>query len=194
MKKYIIYIILLTSILVNIHYVNDYIKNKNFEIGINVFIERLRVKNVPLKTGLEFLNKKTHRFNLNKNIKEKKFLSIWNVFCRPCIIEMPVLDSIAAIYGNKNINFYFVTENGEKTINEFIKKKKIDNRCFKYINDADTFITAFLSHYKINNRVYPIQIVLDENDNIEYYKIGTVEFPDDSALISIFNKTKNVSH
>lgn len=150
----------------------------------DAFIENTKIKNVGLNQGNIFLFKKIKELSPEyQKSKKYYFISIWNTLCRPCVKEMPLLDSLADNINRKDLGYIFITENGDKSINQFREKHKINSRNFIFINDADTYISSVLNEKKIKIRQYPIQLIINKNGSIIYCQTGTIDSPKDSTIL-----------
>ena len=180
-----IYSIFILSVLGNIYCGFDFYtkqQNKRFTESI---LNNSKIKNVSQKDGDIFLFKKIE--TLHPTYKESKsyyFISIWNTVCRPCIKEMPLLDSLADNINRNDFAYMFVTENGERMINQFREKHNINSRNFSFINDADVYISSVLKNQNLENRQYPIQLIIDNKGDIKYFQVGTIESATDSVIIN----------
>lgn len=185
MFRYVIYIVLVLSLGCNFYCGFDYYKSlKAQQFGI-AFMKSSQIKNITIKEGDNFLFEKIKKMP-SKKLKNKKyyFISIWNTLCRPCIKEMPLLDTLADNIKRKDIGYIFLTENSEKLISQYREKHKINPRNFDFINDADIYISSILKSNNLKNRVYPIQLIIDKNGSVKYFQTGTFESSKDSSVIS----------
>jgi thiol-disulfide isomerase/thioredoxin len=189
MFRYTIFFVLVVSLGCNIYCGFDYYeKLKNRQFG-EAFVKNSQIKKVSKKEGNSFLfSKIKNSYSEKLNNKKYYFLSIWNILCRPCIKEMPLLDTLADNISRKDIGYIFLTENGESIINEFRKKHNINSRNFNYINDADIYISSILESHNLKNRVYPIQLIIDNEGNIKYFQLGAFESSKDSPVINCAKK------
>ena len=154
-----------------------------------LFIKNFNIKDVSTLDGSNFLLEKI-RTSGDKNLKNKKyyFISIWNTMCKPCIKEMPMLDTLAMTINREDLGYIYLTENGNKMINEFRKKHKLNSRNFSFINDADIYISSILKSHNLKNRQYPIQIIIDSVGNIKHFQIGTLESSKDTIILNCVKK------
>lgn len=185
MLRKLIYLIFIISIGCNIYVAFDYYRRLQDKRFGEAFIENTKLKNIGLGQGNDFL------FNKIKNLypeyqKNKKYylISIWNILCKPCVKEMPLLDSLADNANRKDLGCIFLTENGDKIINQFLKKHHISSKNFIFINDADTYISSVLKRHNLKNRQYPIQLIIDNKGNEIYFQIGTIDSSKDSLVLN----------
>jgi thiol-disulfide isomerase/thioredoxin len=184
--KKILYILFALSISCNVFFVFDYyegLKNKEFA---KIFIENTKIKNIPPEQGNKFLFEKIDSVFLTHSTKKKYyFISIWNTMCKPCVKEMPILDSLADKINRTDICYIYLTENSTTRINEFLKKHNLSSRNFIFINDADLYISSVLKKHNLRNRQYPIQLLIDSNGREKYFQIGTLEKSDFLLIANI---------
>ena len=185
MLRKLIYLIFIISIGCNIYVAFDYYRRLQDKRFGEAFIENTKLKNIGLGQGNDFL------FNKIKNLypeyqKNKKYylISIWNILCKPCVKEMPLLDSLADNANRKDLGCIFLTENGDKIINQFLKKHHISSKNFIFINDADTYISSVLKRHNLKNRQYPIQLIIDNKGNDIYFQTGTIDSSKDSLVLN----------
>lgn len=185
MLRKLIYLIFIISIGCNIYVAFDYYRRLQDKRFGEAFIENTKLKNIGLGQGNDFL------FNKIKNLypeyqKNKKYylISIWNILCKPCVKEMPLLDSLADNANRKDLGYVFLTENGDKTITQFLQKHHISSKNFIFLNDADTYISSVLKSHNLKNRQYPIQLIIDNKGNEIYFQIGTIDSSKDSLVLN----------
>jgi hypothetical protein len=186
-----IYLIFIISLACNVYFAYNYyqiIKNRQF---IEVFLNNSKIKKISQKEGVDFLFKNIN-FMQPEYQKSKKyyFISIWNTMCRPCIKEMPLLDSMTDIINRKDFAYFFITENGEKMITQFREKHKISSRNFNFINDADIYISSILKSHNMETRQYPIQLIIDNKGEVKYFQVGTIDSANDSLVMNCIKNLK----
>lgn len=184
------YSIFIISICCNIYCGFDYYDRLQGKFYLEAFVENSKIKEISLTQGERFLFQKIKEIHPEYE-KQKKyyFISFWNTMCSPCIKEMPLLDSLADNINRNDFGYMFVTENGEKMITKFREKHIIKSRNFNFINDADIYISSILKSHNLENRQYPIQLIIDYNGNVKYFQIGTIESANDSLIM---NSIKNL--
>jgi thiol-disulfide isomerase/thioredoxin len=185
----ILYTALVISFGCNIFCGYDYYKMIQNEKLTKLFIKNFNIKDVSTLDGSNFLLEKI-RTSGDKSLKNKKyyFISIWNTMCKPCIKEMPMLDTLAMTINREDLGYIYLTENGDKMINEFRKNHTINSRNFSFINDADNYISSILKSHNLKNRQYPIQIIIDSVGNIKHFQIGTIESSKDTVILNCVKK------
>lgn len=186
MMKKIAYILFSISVLLNIYYTFDYYKTLQNQEFAKIFIENTKIKNVSMEEGNTFLFEKLD-FVLPKHSAKRKyyFISIWNTLCKPCLKEMPLLDSLAEKINRPDISYIYLTENNYDLVHKFRKVRNLNSKNFVFINDADLYISSVLKKHNMNVRQYPIQIIIDSNGNEKYFQIGAIEKSDFLRLINI---------
>ena len=110
------------------------LSNTNWEHGLELFTQKLREKDTAL------LNKKYY------------YISTWTNWCKPCIREMPWLDSIAGAL-NKDVGYFFVTELSDELAEKCMERTKYHIENFIYLNDLNTFISAICNEKGTKNKV-----------------------------------------
>ena len=129
---------------------------------------------------------------LDNRLNEQKyyFINIWNTICIPCIKEMPLLDSIAGL-NNKNISYFYVSDNSEKQTINCLNKHKISCKNFQYLNDMNDFISSIFNEKGSKNKIYPIQMIVDSNGAIKYYQEGAISSPE--AIANLVEAIKKLN-
>ena len=185
----VLYITLVISLGCNIYCGFDYYQKLQNKKSIERIMGNFNIKNVSTIDGSSFLLEKI-RMSDDKSLKNKKyyFISIWNTMCKPCIKEMPMLDTLAMTINREDLGYIYLTENGNKMINEFRKKHNINSRNFSFINNADNYISSILKSHNLKNRQYPIQIIIDSVGNIKHFQIGTIESSKDTVILNCVKK------
>jgi thiol-disulfide isomerase/thioredoxin len=181
--------IFLISVSCNIYCLIDYYHTLQGRIFTDAIINNSKIKDLSLDEGSSFLFKKVKDLHPEyEKTKKYYFISLWNIMCKPCIKEMPLLDSLANNINRNDFAYIYVTENGDKLINQFKQRHKISSKKFIFINDADVYISAILKNNKIENRQYPIQLIIDNLGNLLHFQVGTISNSKDSLVMSSINK------
>jgi peroxiredoxin len=90
-------------------------------------------------------------------------LNWWNTGCKPCIAEMPGLNTLADHYSdNENVVFLAISHNTAKEISQFLRK-----RTFNYFQS--TYSQNALAYF---GESYPVHLIVDPNGKIAYYTSG----------------------
>jgi peroxiredoxin len=121
----------------------------------------------------ELLNKPAPGFELTgldgkiyslKNLRGKiVILNFWFIACKPCVNEMPVLNSIKKKYDPKKVVFLALSLDSKGTVNAFLQ-----NHPFDYI----MLPNAAPVHQKYHLNAYPVSIVIDARGIISFIQIG----------------------
>ncbi|GAB2817532.1 TlpA family protein disulfide reductase [Ferruginibacter profundus] len=90
-------------------------------------------------------------------------LNFWHTSCIPCIAEIPVLNTLAEKYENKNVVFIASSPNEKTGLNKFLIKNT-----FKYIQVAETDPNKIFTPMP----GWPIHIVIDSNGIIQFAALG----------------------
>lgn len=53
-------------------------------------------------------------------------LNLWGTFCKPCILEMPELNSVKQSYAEKEVVFVSMSPEDKPIIKKFLKKHEFD--------------------------------------------------------------------
>lgn len=99
------------------------------------------------------------------------YYNFWDLNCKPCIEEMPELDSLADRLSS-NIRFVFVSNNKQENVDRFLKKKQFQFKHFVFVNDMNYFISAVYKKVNKTYNVVPTQVITDSLGNILLFKQG----------------------
>ncbi len=103
--------------------------------------------------GLESLNGKPSLINF------------WFTTCKPCIAEMPDLNSIKKQYGD-SVNFISITFETDEKVKKFLNKFEFN---FTHFPNSKKEIDAF------GNESYPLNLFLDKNGIVKFVRIIPIE-------------------
>ena len=149
----------------------DPLKNNIIYSWMNqsLLTESLTVQTIdkPLVQGqifpsIELTDIKGEKFDLNQLKGQTIVFNWWAVWCAPCRKEIPGLNKLVSKYSDKNVRFISVTDDSKDKVSDFLEKNK-----FEYD------ITFISEHDKVLfGNSYPINIIIDNNKNITFYKEG----------------------
>jgi len=161
-------------------FIPDFYKDKNNTIKVAVLRkateeEKQRMK--EMQTGMKHenteINKDAVPFSANdikgnnyslEHLKGKIIvMNFWFVECKPCVIEMPELNTIVKKYENENVVFLGFATSSEAKIESFLKKNDFS---YQIIPDSK----KIASNYGVSG--YPTHIIVDENSKIVFSTTG----------------------
>ena len=118
----------------------------------------------PKFNKLDINGKKISSDDLKNKIT---IINFWNIYCEPCIKEMPELNEIKNKYNSSN-NHSFITfsSSSTKQIKKLFKKKK--SLKFDYQHIPNSKDIEELLGFRFN----PVSFILDKNGIIVYMKVG----------------------
>ena len=132
-------------------------------------------------------------FFLSDTLKVQKptVLNFFATWCVPCIIEMPILDTLSREY--KDVNFYLVNVSGlmqgkEKKIEDPIKVKEMIIKLNLSLNVLMDKYGKVAEKYDVKS--LPKSVVIDEKGKIHYIHDGYEE-GDEIKLIEVLKKLSN---
>lgn len=110
---------------------------------------------------------------VNKPLADKKYyyINIWTSWCKPCIREMPWLDSIAGIL-NKDVGYLFVSDLSDTIANKTLQSKNYHLRNFVFLNNMTGFVSSICNEQQIKNKVYPMVLILSNKGEVLHYSTG----------------------
>lgn len=183
--KFILRVLLPISLIVNVFFLTIYYqKYKTKKENESLYPSKENAKT----DGTAYLKKRIISEYPELISKKYYFINIWNLVCGPCIKEMPILDSLANHIDREKIGCVFLTENGDKVVGDFLKRKKRNLNNFTFINDAGYYISSIMTLKRSEVTPYPIQLIIDVNGNIKYFASGTIQSTNDTTLINLMNR------
>lgn len=72
-------------------------------------------------------------YNLETVKGKVVFINFWATWCPPCIAEMPSIQSLYNVYGDK-IEFIFISQESPQTIKQFLNKENYTFNVYSYDN------------------------------------------------------------
>jgi thiol-disulfide isomerase/thioredoxin len=145
------------------------------------------VQDISLKVAsIDFMSKLKQKY---PNLPEKKYyyLNVWNTKCKPCIGEMPYLDSLAGV-SKSDIAFVFITDDMDDLAEPFIERKGLKFNHSYRINDAIGMISGVMSEKKTKEKIYPMHAIISSDGDLLHYHIGANANGKDIILESALKK------
>ncbi|MCA0430118.1 MAG: hypothetical protein LCH32_06405 [Bacteroidetes bacterium] len=174
-----IIIILLTfSVYLNYKLVKNELSYYSWKKSVNAAYSNLSINTSKLSEAIKIL----------PLTKKSKFiyLSTWETFCKPCIKEIPLLDSILS-EAKLPISCFFLSDMTNDTT---IKKKlKINN--FQFLYNQNKLISAIHNKFNIKTKTYPLNLLIDTNLNVYYFSSVGINNNEKNKII---NTIKSINY
>lgn len=90
-------------------------------------------------------------------------LNFWFIKCAPCVMEMPELNELEAMYDSKDVVFIGITFDKKELVEQFLKTKKFD---YKIAPDANDTISIY------GTQSFPTNMVINQQGQIVLKEIG----------------------
>jgi len=138
------------------------------EEGVRVINEDERVIAVGKKAPEWMLSNASGDKVNSKKLKGKMvLLDFWASWCSPCWQIMPIVDKIRSDYASETLQVYGVNvwENPKLDIQEYLKKKKLNN--YDILLDSDASVAK---RFKIAS--LPLVVLIDKDGTILYINKG----------------------
>lgn len=141
------------------------------------FIWRINKQNTLDKLTIdvsqkEFLDK-IKESNLDTSLIGYYYINVWATSCKPCVQEMPYLDSLAGTLSS-NVKCFFITLQNNKKVNNFLNNKNIKFKNFNSYNGLEYFVNALYNKSKVSKFLYPLHIILNKKLEIVFSSSGSV--------------------
>lgn len=161
MKKSKVIIVIASAVLIIFSFYAYKIYTKNFLL------------NVEYSDGLEFCFNKLKQKDNKILLKKYFYFNKWNTKCKPCVKEMPTLDSLANTL-KADIAYIYVSDESDEIINDFLEKKHISSNHFIYMNDMNYFISAVYKKMNNNFKAFPTHVIMDSTGQVLYFSQGSI--------------------
>ena len=100
------------------------------------------------------------------------FLNFWSVSCGPCIAEMPGIEQLQTSLAGTPVEFVAVTNDGESTLREFLKSRRIR---------VPIFLSAGKIPAELDGPGVPVTFLLNGHGIAVFKHIGATNWDDDGA-------------
>ena len=119
-----------------------------------------------------------------KDLKGKiNIINFWFKACKPCVAKIPGLNIIADRYKNQGINFLSISNDDEKTLNDFVRKNEFS---FIHLLNGKEIIRDKFKH----KAGFPTTIIT--NQNLEIIEVFTGGKSDTTAVQEIADKLDSI--
>lgn len=119
------------------------------------------------------------RIDLNQYRGKIIFINFWATWCKPCIQEMPSIQKAMALLNNKNIVYFFASDEDVAQIKKF---KKNNSYTFHYVK-ADNMQTLGLM-------ALPTTYIFNPEGKLVFSEMGFRKWDDKNNLDLIINAGK----
>lgn len=114
-------------------------------------------------------------------------LNIWFTRCKPCIKELPDLNTLQKEFGNKNVAFTSIARDPKERIEHFLEKHPFH---YDIISDQKQ---KLLDKLCIQN--FPTNIITNADGEIVYYSIGVADLEKmKSILLDLIKVNAKINH
>lgn len=188
--KWIITITLILSLAINGYFIFDEIqfyKRKEHGKILNNAIGG-ELSKTTWKQGLDIFASKLKEKDSTLLNKKYYYINVWTSFCKPCIKEMPWLDSLAGRL-NKDVGYFFVTDMSEGAANQCIKRTNYKLKNFVFLNDMNDFVSAICNEKGTRSKIYPMVLILSNKGELLHSSNGAYESKREAAgFLELINK------
>jgi cytochrome c biogenesis protein CcmG/thiol:disulfide interchange protein DsbE len=94
-------------------------------------------------------------------------ISLWALWCRPCLEEMPYLDKLYRKYKERGIKVLAVSEDSPRSLNKVKTYIRSKNYQFRVLTDPNGDLTR-----KFKTKVIPYTVVVDSDGRIVHSRTG----------------------
>jgi thiol-disulfide isomerase/thioredoxin len=171
--KWLLSISVFLSLSLNVYLIYDDVRNtKNQELGQSVNgLLGLQVSKTKWSQGFKLFQAKLTEDNKSLLGKKYYYINIWTNWCKPCIREMPWLDSIAGSL-NKDVGYVFLSDISERVAKTSLKKINYQAENFVFLNDMNDFVSAICNEQGKKTKIYPMVLILSNTGEVLHYSIG----------------------
>lgn len=189
MKQKLIVVLLVVSMALNAYFIYEEVTHYRIQEEGRILAQSMgiSIKNTSWQDGLKLLHQGLKAQDSSLLNKKYYYINLWTDWCKPCLREMPWLDSTAGTL-NKDVGYFFVSSLPEVKAEDCIKKKNYHIKNFVYLNDMQEFVSAAFNELNKKSAVYPLSLLLTREGKIIRSEIGALE---NRAAASEFAKMIN---
>jgi thiol-disulfide isomerase/thioredoxin len=171
--KWLLGMLVFLSLCLNVYLIYDYVRdtnNQKFGQSVNGLLG-LKISKTKWSQGFKLFQAKLREDNRSLLEKKYYYINIWTNWCKPCIREMPWLDSIAGSL-NKDVGYVFLSDISESVANSSLKKLNYSMKKFVFLNDMNDFVSAICNEQGTKVKMYPMVLILSNKGKVLHYSIG----------------------
>ncbi len=102
-----------------------------------------------------------------EHLKGKPVLiNVWATWCPPCVAELPSLEKLYSVYGNR-VHFVFLAEDDPKKVKDFLAKRNLD---------LPVYFSASSRPFVLQSQSIPTTFILDKNMRLKVRKTGAMDW------------------
>ena len=117
--------------------------------------------------------------NIKQYSGKPLFINFWATWCKPCLAEMPSIQSAMEILKNENIEFLFASDESVGQIEDF---KNNNDYLFNYVRAENM--------EALNIMALPTTFIFDRNGKLVFSEMGYRKWDDKRNIDLIKNITK----
>ncbi|WP_449401011.1 TlpA family protein disulfide reductase [Chryseobacterium wanjuense] len=125
----------------------------------------------------KYKNPEGKNFN-SDDLKEITLINFWSTTCEPCIKELPYLNKLKEILGDK-VNFIAITYDNKEKVDKFLEKREFN---FQHITDAGQELKSYFPILR-----NPLNFIIDKNGNVKEIT-GIVDETKFDTIVKILNE------
>ncbi|MDQ0592950.1 thiol-disulfide isomerase/thioredoxin [Chryseobacterium ginsenosidimutans] len=132
-------------------------------------------KHFPIEN---YKNSDDRNFNPNDLKGKITLINFWSTICEPCIKELPYLNKLKEILGDK-VNFIAITQDNKDKVERFLAKREFN---FLHITDSGQELKSYFPILR-----NPLTFIVDKNGNIKEIT-GIVDETKFDTIVKILNE------
>lgn len=171
--KWILILVLLVSVGLNGYFIVDEVRHyQNQEIAkVMDGAMGLSLNATTWKEGLEIFAAKLKEKDTTLLKKKYYYINVWTSWCKPCIKEMPWLDSLAGKL-DKDVGYFFVSEMNDEDADKCVKRMGYSVKNFVFLNDMGDFVSAICNEKGTKSKIYPMVLILSNKGELLHSSNG----------------------
>lgn len=117
--------------------------------------------------------------DLNTYLGKTVFINFWATWCKPCLQEMPSIESAQSQFKNQNVIFLLASNEEVNQIESFIKKH---NYTFQYVHLENM--------EELGIQALPTTYIFNSEGKLKFSETGSRQW-DDAASLDLITKITN---